>query len=80
MESLITQIGKISSFVWGPYFLIPMLVGTGIFMTFRLKLIQVRKTGHKYSVLSANDEQPHGRLLWHELNLRFAPVLLNERI
>lgn len=32
-----------NSFLWGTLFLIPLLVGTGIFYTFKLKFVQVRK-------------------------------------
>ena len=32
-----------NSFLWGTMFLIPLLVGTGIFLTFRLRFVQVRK-------------------------------------
>ena len=42
--SFLTDIAStISDFVWGPFFLIPLLCGTGLFFTIRLKLIQVRK-------------------------------------
>lgn len=44
--ALITDIvERISDFVWGPFFLIPLLCGTGLFFTIRLKLVQVRKFG-----------------------------------
>jgi len=45
-------ISEIDSFVWGPYFLIPLLVGGGIFMTLRLRLIQVFGFKHAWSILS----------------------------
>ncbi|MHA2789746.1 alanine/glycine:cation symporter family protein [Corynebacterium sp. S7] len=34
-----------SSFVWGPWLLIPLLLGTGLFLTFRLAGIQFRTLG-----------------------------------
>ena len=40
MEGLIPALDAIDSFMWGPP-LITLLVGTGIFLTFRLKLLQV---------------------------------------
>jgi alanine or glycine:cation symporter, AGCS family len=43
---------KIDSFVWGPFFLIPLLVGTGIFMTVRLKLIQLLRLGHGFALIT----------------------------
>ncbi|GGH62475.1 alanine/glycine:cation symporter family protein [Rothia aerolata] len=36
-------LGNISSFIWGPWLLIPLLLGTGIYMTVRLGLIQLFK-------------------------------------
>ena len=41
MEQLETFLGEVSSFVWGPPLLI-LLVGTGIYLTIRLGLLQVR--------------------------------------
>ena len=43
---IISQIfQKLSSFVWGPYMLI-LLVGTGIFLTIRLRCLQCRGLIH----------------------------------
>lgn len=42
---------KINSFLWGN-FLIVLLVGTGIFFTFKLKFIQVRKFGMSLKMLT----------------------------
>lgn len=36
-------ITSFNSFLWGTLFLIPLLVGTGIFLTLRLRFVQVRK-------------------------------------
>ena len=55
MEGLIPALDAIDSFMWGPP-LITLLVGTGIYLTFRLKLLQVmrqlssriRETTEKY--------------------------------
>ena len=52
MTQISDHISSIVSFVWGPYFLIPLLVGTGIFITFRLKLIQVRGFIHAWQLIS----------------------------
>lgn len=41
MEQLLAFLGEVSSFVWGPPLLI-LLVGTGIYLTIRLGLLQVR--------------------------------------
>ena len=42
MESMIQLLNKIDSFVWGPPLLV-LLVGTGLYYTFSLKAIQIRK-------------------------------------
>lgn len=52
MDQLNEIIGNVSSMVWGPYFLIPLLVLTGIFMTFRLGLVQVRRLGHALALIT----------------------------
>ena len=52
MDHFNVWVSKIDSFVWGPYFLIPLLVGGGIFMTFRLGLIQVVGLKHALAILS----------------------------
>lgn len=41
--SLTAWVQSFNSFLWGTLFLIPLLVGTGIFYTFRLKFVQIRK-------------------------------------
>ena len=56
MESFSALISKIDGFVWGPYFLIPLLVGGGIFMTARLKLIQAVGLKHAWQLLSGRYE------------------------
>jgi len=56
MESFNALISKIDSFVWGPFFLIPLLVGGGIFMTIRLKLIQAVGLKHAWELLSGRYE------------------------
>ncbi|MGO1543427.1 MAG: alanine/glycine:cation symporter family protein [Gulosibacter sp.] len=45
MDQLQSILDSISSFVWGPWLLIPLLLGTGIFLTVRLRFIQLRKLG-----------------------------------
>ena len=43
METLTQLVKDINSVLWGIYCLIPLLVGTGIYFTLRLRFIQVRK-------------------------------------
>ena len=46
MESVIQLLNQISSFVWGPFLLIPLLLLTGLYLTVRLKGLQFRELGH----------------------------------
>ena len=41
MTELTSWITDLNSFVWGTLFLIPLLCGTGIFYTLRLRFVQV---------------------------------------
>ena len=43
MDFLNHLVGEINSVLWGVFFLIPLLCGTGIFYTYKLRLVQVRK-------------------------------------
>lgn len=43
MDFLNHLVGEINSVLWGVFFLIPLLCGTGIFYTYKLRLMQVRK-------------------------------------
>ncbi len=45
MQELSDLITDINSFLWGTLFLIPLLCGTGIFFTIRLRFVQIRKFG-----------------------------------
>lgn len=46
MEQLQTVLNQISSFVWGPFLLIPLLLLTGLYLTIRLRGLQFRVLGH----------------------------------
>ncbi|MBQ7738443.1 MAG: sodium:alanine symporter family protein [Desulfovibrionaceae bacterium] len=43
MEGLTKFVQDINSVLWGVYCLIPLLVGTGIYFSFKLKFVQIRK-------------------------------------
>ena len=43
IESINTTLEAISGVVWGPFLLIPLLLGTGLFLTIRLSGLQFRK-------------------------------------
>ena len=45
MDTLTTLVQALNSFIWGPYFLIPLLCGTGLYFSFKLKFVQIRKFG-----------------------------------
>lgn len=45
MDQLTVLVGKANSFIWGLYCLIPLLCGTGLYFTLRLKFVQIRKFG-----------------------------------
>jgi AGCS family alanine or glycine:cation symporter len=44
-ESLTSFLEATSGLIWGPFLLIPLLVGTGLYLTFRLNGLQFRKLG-----------------------------------
>ena len=50
VEDLNTILADIGSVIWGPFVLIPLLLGTGLFLTVRLGLLQFRKLGPALSL------------------------------
>lgn len=59
MDQIINQLNKIDSFVWGPPLLI-LLVGTGIYLTIRLGILQVFKLPLALKLLFSKDEDGNG--------------------
>ncbi|GIM27417.1 transporter [Clostridium polyendosporum] len=59
MEQIINVLNKIDSIVWGPALLI-LLVGTGIYLTVRLGLLQVFKLPLAIKLLFAKDDDDNG--------------------
>lgn len=51
-----------TKFVWGPFLLIPLLIGTGLFLTFRLRGIQFRTLGRalRHGIIDQNDSDGEG--------------------
>jgi hypothetical protein len=45
MDKFLEVLSTVDSFVWGPFFLIPLLLGTGLWLTIRLAGLQFRKLG-----------------------------------
>lgn len=62
METLATILGDISSVVWGPFLLIPLLLGTGLYLTIRLGGLQFLKLGAalRLGILRRKDPGPRG--------------------
>ncbi|MDJ1371951.1 alanine/glycine:cation symporter family protein [Gulosibacter molinativorax] len=62
MDQLQKILDAISGFVWGPWLLIPLLLGTGIFLTIRLRFIQFRKLGPALNLglIRRNDDTEGG--------------------
>lgn len=61
MNSFNILLSKIGNFVWGP-FMITLLVGTGIYLSFGTKFIQFRKLGLAFKLLFKNNDQEDGDL------------------
>lgn len=51
-----------SGFIWGPFLLIPLLVGTGLYLTLVLRGLQFRKLGHSLwlALILRKDEHAEG--------------------
>ena len=62
LENINTVLGKINDFVWGVP-LIVLILAAGIFLTIRLKGIQVTKLGKGFKLMFAKGEQDgHGEI------------------
>ncbi|WP_396125171.1 alanine/glycine:cation symporter family protein [Clostridium sp. CX1] len=59
MEKFMELLDKVNSFIWGPPLLI-LLVGTGIYLTFSLKLIQVTKLRLAFKYVFKDDNSAEG--------------------
>lgn len=49
MHDLTAFVSNLNSVLWGPFCLIPLLVGTGIYFSFKLRFVQVRRFGRAAS-------------------------------
>lgn len=67
METFTEIVGAVNSFVWGPAMLV-LLVGTGIFLTFRLKFMPWRNLG--YALKSIFRKKP-----WYKRGYYPLPIL-----
>lgn len=73
MDSLTQIIVNINSILWGPWCLIPVLVGAGIFFSIKLRFVQIRQFSralkHVFGGLSFNGEKAgsHGMTSFQSL-------------
>lgn len=73
MDHLTDIVADINSILWGPWCLIPILVGAGIFFTFKLRFVQIRNFSlaikHVFGGLSFNGEKAgnHGMTSFQSL-------------
>ena len=73
MDNLTVIVQEINSILWGPWCLIPILVGAGIFFTFKLSFVQFRlfkrAFGLVFGALSLNGEKAghHGMTSFQSL-------------
>lgn len=51
MDGLQSALETIDGFIWGPFLLIPLLLGTGVYLTIRLTGLQFRKLGAAFRLL-----------------------------
>ena len=58
VETLESVLDAASAFVWGPWLLIPLLLGAGIYLTIRLQGLQLRKLGRslRLALIGRKDE------------------------
>ena len=56
---MLKLLNQIDSLVWGPPLLI-LLVGTGIYLTFRLRLLQISRLSRAFRLIFASGEDHHG--------------------
>lgn len=54
MDQLTELVSAVNSVLWGPYCLIPLLVGAGIYFTFRLRFVQVRRFARAWDYVFGN--------------------------
>ena len=54
MDQLTEIVRDINSILWGPWCLIPILVGTGIFFTCKLRFVQLRQFARSFKLVFGN--------------------------
>jgi AGCS family alanine or glycine:cation symporter len=56
----VTLLDKIDGWVWG-YFMMFLLVGTGLYLTFRLRFMQIRHWKHGWSLITGKWDNPEDK-------------------
>lgn len=54
MDQLTALVSSVNSVLWGPFCLIPLLVGAGIYFSLRLRFVQVRRFGRAWHAVFGN--------------------------
>jgi alanine or glycine:cation symporter, AGCS family len=57
MDTVQAWLDTVSGFLWGPFFLIPLLVGTGVFISFRMGFVQLFGLRHAFALISGRYEK-----------------------
>ena len=60
MEEFAKWVETVNGYVWG-YFLMFMIVGTGVWLTFKMRLVQIRFFAHAWSLISGKWENPEDK-------------------
>lgn len=62
MDGLESFLGDVGSIVWGPFLLIPLLLGTGLYLTIRLGGIQLIRLGAalRLGLIKRSDDDAEG--------------------
>ncbi|WGR62206.1 sodium:alanine symporter family protein (plasmid) [Paracoccus ferrooxidans] len=62
LDQMEAILGKIGGIVWGPYLLVPLLLGTGLYLTIRLQGIQLVRLGAalRLGLLKRRDDDAEG--------------------
>lgn len=51
LAALESQLGSLSGLIWGPFFLLPLILGTGLFLMIRLRAMPLRQIGYGFRQL-----------------------------
>ncbi|MDU6480210.1 MAG: alanine:cation symporter family protein, partial [Corynebacterium kroppenstedtii] len=68
MDSFSSWLSDVDSVVWGPFVLIPLLLGTGLWLTYRLRAVQFRKifSALRLGLLDREDDGGEGDITQYQ--------------